>query len=399
MKTAIIIGGGIAGCSSAYALAKRGIHVTLIERHMDIASEASGNPFAVLYPRLTGQETTLEHLNIQGYLYSLKLLQTLGYEQCKYQTYGVIQLAIDHKQQVKQTLLATKYAHHRVFQQLSATELSEIAGVNLTHSGLHFPDAGGVNMPALCHALVQLPNIQIINNTQAVEIKHTPKNTWQTLSNSTSIAEADIVVIANANDATQLSQSLHIPLTAIRGQLSVLQATASSQKLRSILCGEGYISPSIDHMHYLGATFTLDDHDPKVRAKDHISNLSLLKKMSANLYSDLQNNIVSGRVAWRSQTPDYLPAAGQLLDTDALMKGKFYYNDSPSKLPWLSGLYINVGHGAKGFLSAPLCAEVIANHITGTVTEIPTELINALQPGRFILRRLGLKQLAQGLIT
>lgn len=399
MKTAVVIGGGIAGCSSAYALAQRGINVTLIERHAEIASEASGNPFAVLYPRLTGQDTTLEHLNIQGYLYSLKLLQTLGYEQCHYQACGVIQLAIDHKHQVKQALLATQYAQHHAFQQLSAKGLSEIAGVSLTHSGLYFPDAGGVNMPALCHALVQFANIKIVTNTQAVEIKQLAKKMWRVSSNSTPIAEADIVVIANANDANQLKQSSHIPLTAIRGQLSVLQATESSEKLRTVLCGEGYISPAIDHSHYLGATFTFDDHDAKIRSKDHDSNLSQLKEMSHDLYKNLQKNVISGRVAWRSQTPDYLPAAGQLLDTEALMAGKFYYNDSPDKLPWASGLYINVGHGAKGFLSAPLCAEIIASHITDTATTIPTELLNALQPGRFILRKLGFKQLAQNLIT
>lgn len=399
MKTAIVIGGGIAGCSSTYALAKRGISVTLIERHAEIASEASGNPFAVLYPRLTGQDTALEQLNMQGYLYSLQLLQTLGFEQCQYQACGVIQLAIDHKQQAKQALLATKHAHHNIFQQLSAEELSEIAGVNLSHSGLYFPDAGGVNMPALCNALVQLPNIQIVTNTQAVEIKQISQNRWQVSSNSTPVAEADIVVIANANDANTLSQSSHIPLTAIRGQLSVLQVTESSEKLHTILCGEGYVSPSIDHLHYLGATFTTNDNDAKVRAKDHDSNLSLLNTMSHDLYKNLQRNVISGRVAWRSQTPDYLPAAGQLLDTDALMAGKFYYNDSPSKLPWAPGLYINVGHGAKGFLSAPLCAEIIANHITDTAATIPTELLNALQPNRFILRKLGLKQLAQHLIT
>ncbi|NOS97308.1 MAG: FAD-dependent oxidoreductase, partial [Methylotenera sp.] len=56
LKTAIIIGGGIAGCATAHALAIRGIQVTLFERNATIANEASGNPQAMLYPRISGDD-------------------------------------------------------------------------------------------------------------------------------------------------------------------------------------------------------------------------------------------------------------------------------------------------------------------------------------------------------
>ena len=68
MNNAIVIGGGIAGCSSAYALAQRGWHVTLIEQAATLAAGASGNPLAVLYARLTGSASSLNALSLASFI-------------------------------------------------------------------------------------------------------------------------------------------------------------------------------------------------------------------------------------------------------------------------------------------------------------------------------------------
>lgn len=396
MKSAIIIGGGIAGCSSAYTLAQRGFAVTLLERQATLAAEASGNPLAVLYPRLTGQNTSLEQLNLHGYLHSLKLIESLGVERCHYLACGVAQLLNNQKAQARLPAIISAYQNTALFKRMDAVQLNQLADLTLQHEALYFPQAGGINLQALCHVLTTHANIQVLQHHTALRIERSQQ--WQVISANGMKHAADIIVIANANDATLLPQSQHIPLAAVRGQLSYLKATPESAHLKTIVCADGYITPAIDQVHYLGASFSQQDSDATLRTADHESNLQLLKDISPGLNQALQNKVISGRVAWRSQTPDYLPAAGQLLDVQALMTGKFYYNDEPAKLPWLTGLYVNIGHGSKGFLSAPLCAQVIANHASDLPSPAPNTLLNALQPNRFILRKLGLKQLAQHLI-
>ena len=76
-ESSIVIGGGIAGCATAYALAQRGIAVTIIERHSRLAQEASGNPVAMLYPKLSATESIANQITSLGYHFTLSLLHSL----------------------------------------------------------------------------------------------------------------------------------------------------------------------------------------------------------------------------------------------------------------------------------------------------------------------------------
>ena len=101
-KTAIVIGGGIAGCSTAYALAKRGIAVTLIEQHDQLATEASGNPIAALYPKLSIKPSAQSTLALQGFSFTLNLLKQLPNNADFFHACGQIQLAYDAREQARQ---------------------------------------------------------------------------------------------------------------------------------------------------------------------------------------------------------------------------------------------------------------------------------------------------------
>lgn len=398
-STAIVIGGGIAGCATAHALAQKNIAVTLIERHQHLALEASGNPFAVLYPRLTGQPTALEALNLQGYLHTLGLMNSLGIIESQYRALGVVQLAMTPQLAKQQSHAANQYQNSQVhIKACNAQELSQITGVDIAHNGLFFKDAGGIHLAHLCQLMMTDARIQSVTNTSALRLIKT-QSTWQVIdSKQNCIAKANSVVIANSMDALQFKETAHLPLMSARGQLSYLPATFQSQ-INTIICGDGYITPSIDGVHYLGASFHADDAEAQCRERDHEHNLQLLKAMCPSLYHTHANVKMQGRVAWRCQSKDYLPLAGPLLDAQLLESQKIYHNHPIQDLPWLDGLFVNIGHGAKGFLTAPMCGQMIANVIAKAPQAVDHQLINAMQPNRFILRALGLKAISQHLIT
>lgn len=393
---AIVIGGGIAGTSSAHALAKRGWQVTLIERHAAVAQEASGNPLGVLYPRLAGQDIVLSRLAMHGYLHTLRLLQRLGLNDQQYAQCGLLQTAYDARELARCQAVAARALPDELVRYVDTEEASQIAGLALHHPALHFPAAGWVDPVAFCGALAAHPNIRLVPATQALTLNRTGQG-WQVRDAHTCIAEAAVVIVACANQTSGFELTQHLPLEPVRGQITFAAATETSRQLKTVLCSDGYVSPAHGGRHFIGATFAAHDTALDVRDSDHEANLAMLRRLCPDLHHAIDASQLSGRAALRCATPDYLPMAGPLLDSAALLENPPRHTAAPSSLPWLAGLYINTGHGSKGLINAPLCAEMLASAICGEPSPVDSKLLAALDPNRFLLRKMGLKRLVLGL--
>ena len=390
-KTLIVIGGGLAGAASAEAMMRRGYQVTLIERHSSLAQEASGNPLGVLYPRLTGGETPLNALALQGFLYTLGLLNHFKINPENFQQCGVLQLAFNEREQKR--IAAVINDHPELVHRVDKTHASNLSGIYIGHAGMFIPKAGWLNPASFCESLTKHPNIKKQTNTEALSIDKTSQG-WRVSSKSGPIAEASNIIIANATDAQYFSQTKHCEMQAVRGQITLLPSTDKTRSLQTVICTDGYLSPARQGLHCLGATFSPNDINTDIREVDHQSNLSMLESLAPE-WDGYDAQLLQGRAAVRATTIDYLPLAGAILDVPQLKESPPRYNAHPNSLPWLNGLYINAGHGAKGLVNAPLCAEIIASLICNEPAPVDCSLLSALDPNRFALRELGLKRLAQ----
>ncbi|WP_339649251.1 bifunctional tRNA (5-methylaminomethyl-2-thiouridine)(34)-methyltransferase MnmD/FAD-dependent 5-carboxymethylaminomethyl-2-thiouridine(34) oxidoreductase MnmC [Halopseudomonas pelagia] len=398
-RTAIVIGAGLAGCCTAFALARRGWQVTVLERHKAAAQEASGNPQGILYCKLSPHHTPLSRFVQSSYAYSLRLLQeVLPQGEDQWQACGVLQLAANAKEAARLARLGLDGYPRQFLHSLDAREASTMAGVTIDHPGLFFPEGGWVNPPALCEKLLQHPAITLKTHSAALHLQ-THAEQWQALDGEDRIlAEAQIAVICSAADSQRFAQTAHLPLKAIRGQITHLPATERSAQLRTVLCAEGYISPARQGVHHLGASFRFDRTDFHPSTEENQSNLALLDNLSPTLADALQRDhldpaTLEARAALRCTTPDYLPVIGPVVNAASFQRayaalGKDASKQPSTSSPWLPGLFINAAHGSRGLISCPLSGELIAAQVTGEPLPLPIDLAHSVHPSRFLLRQL-----------
>lgn len=422
-KTIAVIGGGIAGCHTAYALAKKGYKVTIFEKGNQLAVGASGNAQGVLYTKLSATQEPQGDFNLYSLLHAQQFYR--DYWQAHQNNpsagdaCGVMQLSMNEKQQSAHQAIAQRFSDHQnsnninvIANYLSKDSASQIANTSLNYPALFFPSAGWINPATLCEWLIQHENIQVLCNTHIKKLETLEKalefsdSQWQlhaqrldTENNNEESQQYlfDSVIIANAIDALAFAQTKHLPIKTVRGQVTHYPVTQQSTELRTVICGKGYIAPSHDS-HCLGASFNLNNNSIELSHQDHLSNLTNTQAQTpdiidTNSLDNLNYQQLSGRVGFRCVTPDYLPIVGGAPIVDAtLTQFHALTHDAKTQIAstgcYYPNLYLNLGHGSRGLAYSPLCSEILANLIAGSPPPIPQALLQRLNPSRFLIRDL-----------
>ena len=358
-KSAIIVGGSLAGCSTAAALAQRGWEVIVLEKRSLAQLSANHDVTGITYPLLSSDWNELTQLSCNGMLYTLHLLQVLKIKNAPqvFQQCGMKIFATRPREQERFMKLQNfAWMPEDFMQFLPKKSSANFDMVSLSQAAWIKPSAFIAN-------LLQNPLIRYFPEQDVTEL-HCADRNWCAQTSSGSKFSAEHVVIANAFEAKQLLQTAQLPLQSIRGQVTYLPTSPELKTIHEIMCAEGYLSPELNGFHHLGASYDLESQATDLLPESHQQNLHHLKNLLPSSHVKYNVETLGGRVGFRTTAPDRTPIVGMH--------------------PHEYKLWLNLAHGSRGLISCPLAGEHLASLMNSDPMPLPATLVKTLSPERFL---------------
>ena len=344
-----IIGAGIAGLSTAWGFAQRGHKVTIYDKSAPL-SGGSGNPLALLNPKLCPIEQSAEHLMTLAWQHAIRHYQKFK----AFHPIQVNQLALKNAEDL--LALVDEYPDD-VLKAQSATDHS----LKTTFPSLNLLEAGAVSPHQLRDAILQHLLIEF-QQAHISQIKPS-ENFVALFDNNEQLIQADHVVVCTARETQSFFENYPV-LKPIRGQVSWVNNSKQTLPLTQAYSYGGYcMQLDADHL-ILGASFYPNRDDDEVLVEDHVHNYELIHSVFPEYAENLaEPSTWQGRASVRAQSQDYFPVLGKLKNEDEI--------------------YSFAGLGSKGFLFAPLCTEILIAQILGEACPVPSNLVKKLSATRF----------------
>ena len=344
-KSALIIGGGIAGAAACHALARRQITPHLIDADPWGQTKASGNPAALIMPRLDRGDTREARFFRAAYVQAVRLYQSLGED--AFAATGVVEWPEDGRDQARLADLAENPP-------LPPDWLIPGPQAGLVHrtGGLAYPDR---LLPALSQSAIRHPvHVASLEASAAG---------WTALdAQGAVLAQADICIVAAGPNLLKFL-SLDLTLEGLAGQISLAPLTGALPD--SAVAGGPYAAAFHGQLLF-GATFdpwSLDEpRGPTVSLEAHARNQASLAKIAPELANRLDLGSAYGRASVRLTTSDRMPLAGPIVGRP--------------------GLYCLGGLGSRGFTTAPYLAEHLVATACGEPSPLDRAVALAVSPAR-----------------
>lgn len=379
-QRALIIGGGLAGAATAHALMQRSIACTVLDRHAEPAAEASGNPAGLFHGTLAMEDGTHARWHRAASFFAARVVREAVACGVAGAANGFLRLESELDVDAMQRLLDAQALPPSYVQALSADQASEQAGVALPSAAWFYPEGGWVDPRAL--VAHWLRGARWMGNTTIQSIEHRDQ-TWRALDEQgRCVADAPLLVLANAHDALRLTGLPTSALVSRRGQVSWCAPPTQADAINGLrlpVASGGYVLCMHDGTVVMGATNTTHDNDSAVREADHAFNVE--RAMRLLVRAPLPANAaLQGRVSWRAVTRDRLPLIGPAPDLQAPAPRRHGVHLMARR----PGLWLHAGLGSRGITTAALGGELIAAQVLGEPWPLEADLADALDPARVV---------------
>ncbi|MDO5045864.1 bifunctional tRNA (5-methylaminomethyl-2-thiouridine)(34)-methyltransferase MnmD/FAD-dependent 5-carboxymethylaminomethyl-2-thiouridine(34) oxidoreductase MnmC [Campylobacter sp.] len=373
-KSALIIGGGVAGCVSAYKLAELGIKVTIAEKCEDIATNGSGNHCGILMPLITKPDVELGRMHMNAFLQAIRFYKkTMNEEECEF--CGAIDYAHEDK-------LLERLLRWREFDDENG--VFEINLNSAFYPSAFIKDGARARPRKMCKKVSESADILLGYEFESYEILADNKISAKFKNGKT--VTADMLILALGSDSMEFFSNFDMQLSFVRGQVTHIKETV---KTNLAFSAKGYVCPEVDGVQVVGATYDRNLKLDKPRSSDDEKNLADVKEF----LDGKEPEILGSKVGYRSYSGDRFPIIGRLHDEK-------FYKDSYKALLWtknrgenlnakyIPNVYINTAHGSRGLCTAVLGAELICDLVFDRPLCIEKSLFDALHPARFLIRKL-----------
>ena len=385
VRRAIVLGAGLAGAAACERLCARGWQVTLVERHAQAASEASGNQAGIFMPLLSKDDNIMTRLSRAAFLFALAYWGKLGGvgpgARIHGAACGVLQLARSADHASVQRAIAQRHPYPADYAQwLEAADAGALMGRSAPDGAWLFRRAGWVQPASACAAMLDACGSNLTRRFDVGDVRlERSDGQWSVIDDTAQVvARAPVVIVAAGAGAQQLMQTAALPLASVRGQVTHVAEGALPQ-LPFVLCREAYLTPAINGWHSLGASYD-DNADTSLRQDSQEENLVKIRSVLGEPGIALDAPL-AGRVGFRSVAPDRLPLVGALPESEAGVRIERLRD--VARQPGLYGL---LGYASRGLIWAPLAAELLASQLDGEPLPLEAELAAALDPARFLVR-------------
>jgi len=383
----LVVGAGLAGAAAAAGFARRGWAVQVVEALPAAARGGSGQPLAADHLHLSIDDNVLARLTRAGLDARGSLVEGEA------PPAGKLVLDADDAQAEKRAAMLAALDFPASFvRHVGSAEAGDLAGIAVPRGALWLPGAHVVDPHALVRGWLGSDAITLRTGTRIERLRR-DDGRWHAIdAGGTTVASASIVVLANAGDASRLAATPSVPMRAMRGQSTWL-ARNCLPGLRRAVSGLAWAAPSADRL-LVGATFEAGD-SLELSPQADASNLRRLARMlfpaspAAALAEQWMQAAASASIGVRWASTDRIAVIGEMPDeARARLDAGRFVRDARVPLPRAGGLYGAFGFGARGVLWACLAARCLPALADGSPVPLESDLLAALDPARFVRRRL-----------